>query len=70
MGRKLLFAEAGNRLIAARFEAIQRCATTAEPGIEHSARSLLDTEIGITEFACRGGSDVHIGNHQEVIDLM
>jgi hypothetical protein len=70
MRRKVLFVEAGNRLVAARFEAIQRCATTAEPGIEHSTRSLLDTQIGITEFACPGGSEVHIGYHQEVIDLM
>jgi hypothetical protein len=65
-----LFAEAGNRLVAARFEAIQRCTTIAEPGIEHSARSLLDSEIGITEFPCRGGSEVHTGYRQEVIDLM
>jgi hypothetical protein len=70
MRRKLLFAEAGSRLVAARFEVIQRCATTAEPGIEHSARSPLDSEISIMEFACRGGSEVHIDYHQEVIDLM
>jgi hypothetical protein len=70
MQRKLLFVEAGDRLVAARFEAIQRCATTEEPGMEHSARSLLDIEIGITEFACRGGSEVHIGYRQEVIDLI